>query len=102
MPIRSSDEVGSRASAFNEMAQALSHRETQLQDLNRNLENMVHDRTIELENSHEALKRAYVDLQSAQEQLIQTEKMASWGSSSGIAHEIKNPLNFIYGIHTWY
>jgi two-component system, NtrC family, sensor kinase len=36
------------------------------------------------------------DLRSAQDRLIQTEKLASLGQlTAGIAHEIKNPLNFV-------
>ena len=36
------------------------------------------------------------DLRAAQDRLVQTEKLASLGQlTAGIAHEIKNPLNFI-------
>ena len=36
------------------------------------------------------------DLQKAQDRLVQTEKLASLGQlTAGIAHEIKNPLNFV-------
>ncbi len=49
----------------------------------------------ELEKARE-LEKAYNKLQKTQDQLIQAEKMASLGQlTAGIAHEIKNPLNFV-------
>jgi PAS domain S-box-containing protein len=46
-------------------------------------------RTLELTNSLE-------ELRAAQDRLVQTEKLASLGQlTAGIAHEIKNPLNFV-------
>jgi signal transduction histidine kinase len=46
--------------------------------------------------SYEKLKSALNDLKAAQEQLVQQEKLASLGQlTAGIAHEIKNPLNFV-------
>ena len=60
-------------------------------------------RAADLEAAREAaarhaadLGRSLDELRSAQERLVQQEKMASLGAlTAGIAHEIKNPLNFV-------
>jgi signal transduction histidine kinase len=56
---------------------------------NARLFEQVQERTRELSQSLE-------ELRTAQDRLIQTEKLASLGQlTAGIAHEIKNPLNFV-------
>ncbi len=46
--------------------------------------------------AYQKLQAALTNLRSVQEQLIQQEKLASLGQlTAGIAHEIKNPLNFV-------
>ncbi len=63
--------------------------------VNENLELRVRDRTEELE-------RILNELQQAQTQLVQTEKMSSLGQLiAGLAHEINNPISFIYGNLTY-
>ena len=42
------------------------------------------------------LSQSLDELRTAQDRLVQTEKLASLGQlTAGIAHEIKNPLNFV-------
>jgi GAF domain-containing protein len=50
----------------------------------------------EARRARTAAEAALIDLRRAQDRLIQSEKMASLGQlTAGIAHEIKNPLNFV-------
>ena len=60
------------------------------------LEYQVAERTAEITKQKEELQQALEHLKATQEQLIQSEKLASLGElTAGIAHEIQNPLNFV-------
>ncbi|MDJ1176499.1 ATP-binding protein [Roseofilum capinflatum] len=51
-----------------------------------------------LRSKNQQLNQTLSQLQNTQAQLIQTEKMSSLGQMvAGLAHEINNPVNFIYG-----
>ncbi len=62
------------------------------------LRNLANYAAIALDNAsaYRKLDATLSELQSTQQQLIQSEKMASLGElTAGIAHEIQNPLNFV-------
>jgi len=60
------------------------------------LEVLVKERTAELLSQKDELQHALAELRTTQDQLIQSEKLASLGElTAGIAHEIQNPLNFV-------
>ena len=57
---------------------------------------------VQLREQAEKLEIALGELQQTQAQMIHTEKMSSLGQLvAGIAHEINNPINFIYGNLTY-
>lgn len=75
---------------------AMKENERLVKEQNIQLEKKVHKRTADLENRNTELQTAMNDLRMTQQQLVESEKLASIGQmTAGIAHEINNPINFV-------
>jgi len=60
------------------------------------LSGITYSRFVVKKQSNKKLEEAYHELRDTQQQLVRQEKLASLGQlTAGIAHEIKNPLNFV-------
>lgn len=58
--------------------------------------NLVEKLAEELQEKNETIEKALADLREAQDQIIASQKLAELGElTAGVAHEIKNPLNFV-------
>ncbi len=106
----SQDEVGMLIDGFNEMLTQIQERDVELmtatenlevskgklEDYSRTLAEKVDARTRELKDKNVELEETLQQLKEMQHQIIMQQKLASLGAlTAGIAHEIKNPLNFV-------
>jgi len=84
--IHTKDEIEFLSKSFNQMIDDLRQSRQELEEINRDLENKVKERTLQLEKQNQAVKEA-------QEALLTTTRLAAVGEIAGrAAHEVLNPL----------
>jgi signal transduction histidine kinase len=94
--IHTGDEIETLADRFNQMAAKVQESHDTLEAKVEARTEAVLARELEAREARLAAERALADLRKAQDRLVETQKLASLGQlTAGIAHEIKNPLNFV-------
>lgn len=103
IPVKGKDELASVSKAFNAMISNLQEVrerrdlfESKLKELNQTLEERVEQRTKIILDKNKKLEAVNKEIKETQNQLVQSDKMASVGVlAAGVAHEINNPMSFI-------
>ncbi|MFY8353012.1 sensor histidine kinase [Pseudoalteromonas sp. SSM20] len=90
---RNSSGIAERIAGGIQDIQKLKENELALEKLNHSLEEKVQERTLQLEQNNQQLLQTLDELEKMQQDLIESEKMASLGNLvAGVAHEINTPL----------
>ena len=95
-PHTEKDELDILVESINTFKHEITEANKKLEQLNQALEQKVTDRTRELTNKNQSLEKAMFQIKRMQATLVAQERLASLGSlTASVAHEIRNPLNFV-------